>query len=253
MTFNIKAGVTLGQGNLGVGIGGVPGNGHGNGHGHGREFGKDGNGNAFGAGVGVNIGALDIGVVMGIGGLTGSLGAATTRPNDEPTDADAVARLRRQSESLDLQSGRDVNTSTYANRGTQDARGGQPVAAGTGPGAAATAFAGSQTGGSQGGQISVGVTLGGGAGNGFSAGPAPASPVPVSTGAVDRLWTALADRSTPQAAAGPSETGRNPGAQPAVSIGNPRIAQVTVATTSADPRQAQAPMLAESPAVRAAG
>lgn len=190
----------------------------------GRDGGKGDNGNhngwnkGDGAGVGLNVGlnvgvgGLNVGVGLNIGlGGFGASGASLTRPNDEPTDADAVARLRRQSESIDLQSGRDAHTSAFTARGAPSS--GQagpavPVGPTIGGDAGLAGGFGAPVGkvgvGQGGGAAQTGV--GGGPAIGLASGfaaPAGAQPAvpgaaPMAAASLDRLVTALVEHA-PQA------------------------------------------------------
>lgn len=229
MTFDVKV-------NLNAGPGG-PGGGHGlhhrnpgqqanegfdggRGHGNGLALGRgDGPGNAAGSGAGFGLGVgrglgAQVGVGLGVEGL--APGTLNLRPNDEPMDADAVARLRRQAEGVDLQSARDVRSSTAPAR-SAEAPGQAGPAAATGLQARGDAetHAGARAG-RNGAPAGSGAAVGSGAGTGvgtavgFGLGADPRAPgrgpATAGTAALDRLVTALVD----PAKAAPAQRGPTP-------------------------------------------
>jgi hypothetical protein len=211
-----------------------------------RGFGVGDRGN----GLGLGKGGVDLNVNLNVGlGSTlgtasfGSMDANFARPNDEPTDADAVARLRRQSESVDLDSGRDSRSSVLPSRGPDRAgdaasatrTGAAPLPYGTAAGRPGEA--GMATGGRSDGALAFSGSAGPTSAPGFvsasapgaggtaaaaahstwapatsfapaSSAPAPSAPEPVAGGAIDRLVAALSDQPVPSS----SGVGRPQGA-----------------------------------------
>ena len=120
-----------------------------------------------GKGGGLN---LNLNVNLAIGSSVASLTSDFLRPTDDSKDADAAARLKRQSESADLESGRDARNSSTGPRGAVGVDGASAVrTVGGVPLNAPMAQAGGQAQTALGGQTGLGAQTGFGAKTGFGA------------------------------------------------------------------------------------